>query len=102
MGYWKAGLGRDSCRGRGFPIGVLPRPLEIGLSKACASYGVDEPQEDLMSKKSGGGSKPSVRRSVANNAANQKNANIGTPGTNRAYSQVHGNRGTQMAQSVKK
>ncbi|WP_194437845.1 hypothetical protein [Vibrio fluminensis] len=32
----------------------------------------------------------------ANNAANQPNANKGTPGTNKQYSQVHGNRGKQI------
>ncbi|SUB58251.1 Uncharacterised protein [Phocoenobacter uteri] len=34
--------------------------------------------------------------SPANNSANQQNANRGTSGTNRQYSQVHGNRGAQM------
>jgi len=32
----------------------------------------------------------------ANNSANQSNANKGTPGTNKQYSQVHGNRGKQL------
>ena len=32
----------------------------------------------------------------ANNSANMQNANKGTPGTNRQYSQVHGNRGAQL------
>jgi len=55
-----------------------------------------------MSKKSGGGgSKTPIPRSVANNAANQSNANAGTSGVNRAYSQAQGNRGTQMAQTKK-
>lgn len=31
-----------------------------------------------------------------NNQANQANANKGTSGTNKQYSQVHGNRGKQM------
>ena len=34
------------------------------------------------------------------NAANQKNANKGTVGTNRQYDQVHGNRGKQKQQGV--
>lgn len=55
-----------------------------------------------MSKKSGGGSKAPVPRSVANNSANQSNANKGSPGTNRTYDLNQGNRGTQMAQSGKK
>lgn len=38
----------------------------------------------------------------ANNAANMKNANKGTSGTNKQYSQVQGNRGKQMSQSKKK
>jgi len=38
----------------------------------------------------------------ANNAANQKNANKGTSGTNKQYSQAQGNRGKQIAQSKKK
>jgi len=55
-----------------------------------------------MSKKSGGGgSKAAVPRSVANNMANQGNKNLGTPGTNIAYSKTQGNRGTQMAQTKK-
>ncbi len=32
----------------------------------------------------------------ADNAANQKNANKGTPGVNKQYSQVHGNKGKQL------
>lgn len=32
----------------------------------------------------------------ANNSANMQNANKGTSGTNRQYSQVHGNRGAQL------
>jgi hypothetical protein len=31
-----------------------------------------------------------------NNQANMKNANKGTSGVNRQYSQVHGNRGKQL------
>ena len=31
------------------------------------------------------------------NAANGRNANKGTTGTNKQYAQVHGNRGKQMA-----
>lgn len=31
----------------------------------------------------------------ANNSSNMKNANKGTNGTNKQYSQVHGNRGAQ-------
>jgi len=54
-----------------------------------------------MSKKSGGGAKGPVPRSVANNMANQANKNLGTPGTNIAYSKAQGNRGTQMAQTKK-
>lgn len=38
----------------------------------------------------------------ANNAANMKNANKGTSGTNKQNAQVHGNRGKQIAQSKKK
>lgn len=34
--------------------------------------------------------------SPQNNQSNQKNANKGTSGTNKQYSQVHGNRGKQM------
>lgn len=30
------------------------------------------------------------------NSANQRNANKGTSGTNKQYSQVHGNRGKQL------
>nr|WP_314439772.1 hypothetical protein [uncultured Porphyromonas sp.] len=32
----------------------------------------------------------------ADNQANMQNANKGTPGVNRQYSQVHGNRGAQL------
>lgn len=32
----------------------------------------------------------------ANNSANMQNANKGTSGVNRQYSQVHGNRGAQL------
>jgi hypothetical protein len=32
------------------------------------------------------------------NSSNMKNANKGTPGTNRQYDQVQGNRGKQMAE----
>ncbi len=32
----------------------------------------------------------------ANNSANQPNPNKGTSGTNKQYSQVHGNRGKQL------
>lgn len=31
-----------------------------------------------------------------NHKANQANANKGTPGSNKAYSKVHGNRGKQL------
>ena len=31
-----------------------------------------------------------------NNKSNQKNSNSGTSGTNKAYSQVHGNKGAQL------
>jgi len=34
--------------------------------------------------------------SPANNQSNMQNANKGSNGVNRQYSQVHGNRGTQM------
>jgi hypothetical protein len=34
--------------------------------------------------------------SPRNNSSNMKNSNTGTSGTNRQYSQVHGNRGAQM------
>lgn len=34
--------------------------------------------------------------SPQNNSANQQNANKGTNGTNRQYSQAQGNRGTQL------
>ncbi|EJF07554.1 hypothetical protein ThvES_00003970 [Thiovulum sp. ES] len=36
------------------------------------------------------------KTSPANNSANQQNANKGTSGTNKAYSQTEGNRGKQM------
>lgn len=32
----------------------------------------------------------------ADNASNQRNKNKGTPGTNRQYDQVHGNRSKQL------
>lgn len=35
------------------------------------------------------------------NSANQKNANKGTPGTNKQYDQKHGNRGKQIQQGGK-
>lgn len=40
----------------------------------------------------------SAKKSItpANNSANMQNANKGTSGTNRQYSQVHGNRGAQL------
>ncbi len=38
----------------------------------------------------------------SDNAANQKNANKGTKGVNKQYSQVHGNRGKQMNPNQKK
>lgn len=34
--------------------------------------------------------------SPKNNQSNMKNANKGTSGVNKQYSQVHGNRGSQM------
>lgn len=34
--------------------------------------------------------------SPKNNSSNMKNANRGTSGTNKQYSQVHGNRGAQL------
>lgn len=39
-----------------------------------------------------------MKKKISNqqNQANQKNANIGTKGTNKQYSQVHGNRGKQL------
>ena len=36
------------------------------------------------------------------NSANQQNANRGTNGVNKQYSQVHGNRGTQKNPNNKK
>jgi hypothetical protein len=36
------------------------------------------------------------KTSPKNNSANQQNANKGTSGTNKAYSQAQGNRGKQM------
>lgn len=40
--------------------------------------------------------------SPANNQANMKNANKGTPGVNKQYAQVQGNRGKQMNPNQKK
>jgi len=40
--------------------------------------------------------------SPKNNAANMQNANKGTSGTNKQYSQVQGNRGAQMNPNNKK
>jgi len=37
-----------------------------------------------------------------NNSANQQNANKGTNGVNKQYSQVHGNRGKQLNSNQKK
>jgi hypothetical protein len=36
------------------------------------------------------------------NSSNMKNANKGTPGTNKQYDQVQGNRGKQLAQGKMK
>jgi hypothetical protein len=36
---------------------------------------------------------------VKDNAANQRNANKGAPGTNRQYDQAQGNRGNQLQRS---
>lgn len=38
----------------------------------------------------------------ADNNSNMKNANKGTPGVNKQYSQVHGNRGKQLNSNQKK
>ena len=38
----------------------------------------------------------------SDNAANMQNANKGTPGTNRQFAQVHGNRGAQLNPNKKK
>ena len=37
-----------------------------------------------------------AQRKDQNHKADQANANRGTPGTNKAYDQVHGNRGGQL------
>lgn len=41
-------------------------------------------------------------KSVANNSANQQNANKGTNGTNTAYDRNQGNRGQQLNPNRKK
>jgi hypothetical protein len=42
------------------------------------------------------------RRSVGNAVADQRNANKGTRGTNITYDKVHGNRGKQIQNNLKK
>lgn len=52
-----------------------------------------------MSKNGGG--KAAVPQKVRDQNANQVNANKGTPGVNKDYSKVHGNRGKQIAENQK-
>ena len=44
----------------------------------------------------GGDKMPNKPIKPANNQANMQNANKGTPGVNKQYAQVHGNRGAQL------
>ena len=43
-----------------------------------------------------------MSKANANHNSNQSNDNKGTSGTNKAYSKVHGNRGTQLNPNSKK
>ncbi|RJG11330.1 hypothetical protein D3872_20365 [Massilia cavernae] len=55
------------------------------------------PQESFMSKSKDHSASPTAGQRVDRNyKADQANPNRGTPGTNKAYDHVHGNRGGQL------